>query len=82
MQTGHEPRDGRIPVDGRCLSRKDFLKTDGVFLRGDSVFERCWPYVYSLLGDPTTSKFNLEQVGVAQLPVGKEDQQSCSTLEG
>lgn len=56
--------------------------SDGVFLRGDSVFERCWPYVYSLLGDPSTSKLKPEQVGVAQLPVGKEGMQSYSTLGG
>lgn len=58
-----------------------------VFLRGESVFLRIWPYVYSLLGDPTLSSVKLssvkpEQVGIAPLPVSREGLQSYSALGG
>lgn len=56
--------------------------SDGAFIRGDAVFERCWPYVYALVGDPKMSSIKPEQVGVAQLPVGEEGQQSYSALGG
>lgn len=55
---------------------------DGAFLRGDSVFERCWPYVYSLAGTKSYPKVEPEQVGITQLPVGEEGQQSYSALGG
>jgi multiple sugar transport system substrate-binding protein len=40
----------------------------GTFLNGDSVFLRNWPYVYSLLSDPSESEVTPEQVGVSELP--------------
>ncbi len=40
----------------------------GVFLNGDAVFLRQWPYVYALTGDPEESKVKPEQVGVSELP--------------
>ena len=40
----------------------------GVFLNGDAVFLRQWPYVYALTTDPEQSKIKLEQVGVSELP--------------
>ncbi|MGB3681574.1 MAG: ABC transporter substrate-binding protein [Rubrobacteraceae bacterium] len=53
----------------------------GAFLQGNSVFLRNWPYVYGLLTDPEQSKINLDQVGVAPLPMG-EGGQSFSGLGG
>jgi len=41
---------------------------DGVFLRGDTVFYRCWPYVYSLAGTSDFPDVKPEQVGVSELP--------------
>ena len=43
-------------------------ETDGAFLRGDAIFERCWPYVYALTSDPAESKIKPDQVGVAEIP--------------
>jgi len=43
-------------------------ETDGAFLRGDAIFERCWPYVYALTSDPETSKIKPDQVGVSEIP--------------
>jgi multiple sugar transport system substrate-binding protein len=43
-------------------------ETDGAFLRGDAVFERCWPYVYALTSDPEASKIKQDQVGVSEIP--------------
>lgn len=40
----------------------------GVFLNGDAVFLRNWPYVYAMLSDPEASKIGPDQVGVAELP--------------
>jgi multiple sugar transport system substrate-binding protein len=46
----------------------DENETDAAFLRGDAVFERCWPYVYALTSDPETSKIKQDQVGVSEIP--------------
>jgi multiple sugar transport system substrate-binding protein len=43
-------------------------ETDGAFLRGDAIFERCWPYVYALTSDPEASKIKQDQVGVSEIP--------------
>jgi multiple sugar transport system substrate-binding protein len=43
-------------------------ESDGLFLNGDAVFHRCWPYVYAVLSDPAESEVRPEQVGVAELP--------------
>jgi multiple sugar transport system substrate-binding protein len=43
-------------------------ETDGAFLGGDAIFERCWPYVYALTSDPTASKIKPDQVGVSEIP--------------
>jgi multiple sugar transport system substrate-binding protein len=43
-------------------------ETDGAFLRGDAIFERCWPYVYALTSDPEASKIKPDQVGVSEIP--------------
>ena len=43
-------------------------ETEGGFLRGDAVFLRNWPYVYSLIGTSSYPKLKTDQVGVSELP--------------
>ncbi len=43
-------------------------ESDGLFLNGDAVFHRCWPYVYAVVSDPAQSEIRPEQVGVSELP--------------
>src|SRR5215203_153770 len=43
-------------------------ETEGGFLRGDAVFLRNWPYVYSLIGTSAYPKLKPKQVGVSELP--------------
>jgi multiple sugar transport system substrate-binding protein len=43
-------------------------ETEGGFLRGDAVFLRNWPYVYSLIGTSAYPKLKTDQVGVSELP--------------
>jgi multiple sugar transport system substrate-binding protein len=43
-------------------------ESDGLFLNGDAVFHRCWPYVYAIFRDPKESMVRPEQVGVSALP--------------
>jgi multiple sugar transport system substrate-binding protein len=43
-------------------------ETEGEFLRGDAVFLRNWPYVYSLIGTSAYPKLKTHQVGVSELP--------------
>lgn len=57
-------------------------ESQAYFLNGDAVFMRHWPYVYSLVSDPSQSKLETEQVGIAPLPVSEAGVQSSSTLGG
>src|ERR687889_2359084 len=43
-------------------------ETDGVFLSGDAVFLREWPYVYGLIGTSDYPNLKTDQVGVSELP--------------
>ena len=43
-------------------------ETDGVFLRGDTIFMREWPYAYALVGTSDYPNLKPEQVGVSELP--------------
>src|SRR5215216_649404 len=43
-------------------------ETDGVFLSGDAIFLREWPYAYALVGTSNFPKLEPEQVGVSELP--------------
>ena len=55
-------------VSPRAVTTYKESEGDGVFLRGDSVFYRCWPYVYSLAGTSDFPDVKPEQVGVSELP--------------
>ncbi|CAN5861745.1 ABC transporter substrate-binding protein [soil metagenome] len=56
-------------------------ESQGVFLRGDAVFCRNWPYMYSLSADPKESQIKQDQVGIAPLP-SAEGNESFSGLGG
>jgi multiple sugar transport system substrate-binding protein len=43
-------------------------ESEGVFLTGDALFLRNWPYVYALIGTSSYPKLEPEQVGVSELP--------------
>ena len=43
-------------------------ETDGVFLSGDAIFLREWPYAYALVGTSDYPNLEPEQVGVSELP--------------
>lgn len=46
-------------------------ESHGVFLRGDAVFIRNWPYMYALAGDPEQSQIKQEQIGIVPLPTAQ-----------
>src|SRR4051794_38310579 len=46
-------------------------ESEALFLRGESVFLRTWPQLYSKANDPEQSNIEQAQVGVAPLPAGK-----------
>lgn len=58
------------------------LESHGVFLRGESVFIRNWPYMYGLISDPEQSRIETAQVGIAPIPTGGGDSQSFGGLGG
>ncbi len=62
----------------------DFREQDTheVFLSGNAVFMRNWPYSYGLLTDPNQSQITPEQVGVAALPTVAAGARSFSCLGG
>jgi multiple sugar transport system substrate-binding protein len=51
-----------------------------IFLGGDAVFCRNWPYMYGLASDPEASDIKPEQIDLAPLPAGSE--KSVSGLGG
>jgi multiple sugar transport system substrate-binding protein len=57
--------DGVAP-EAVAIYKED--ESDGLFLNGDAVFHRGWPYVYAIFSDPNQSKIRPEQVGVSELP--------------
>src|SRR5215211_1549650 len=56
--------------------------SQAVFTNGDVVFMRNWPFVYGLLSDPESSQLRPEQVGISQLPVAGQGDESFSGLGG
>jgi ABC-type glycerol-3-phosphate transport system substrate-binding protein len=53
-----------------------------VFLSGEAVFMRNWPNVYARAADPSLSKIEQEQIGVAPLPVARAGDPTYSGLGG
>jgi multiple sugar transport system substrate-binding protein len=53
-----------------------------VFLAGEAVFMRNWPNVYARAADPSQSKIEQGQIGVAPLPVARAGDRAYSGLGG
>ena len=53
-----------------------------VFLSGEAVFMRNWPNVYARAADPSLSKIEQAQIGVAPLPVARAGDPTYSGLGG
>jgi len=66
LETERSMITDRIAPEAVTVYKED--ESAGVFLNGDGVFLRNWPYVYALIGDPAESKLKPEQVGVWELP--------------
>jgi multiple sugar transport system substrate-binding protein len=71
--------DGVTP---QAVASYTFGQADAVFLNGDVVFCRNWPYMYAAVGYPEISKIKPEQVGLSQLPVGEGHSQRAGCLGG
>ena len=71
--------DGVTP---RAVASYTFMESTTAFLNGDAVFCRGWPVLYGVVGDPEWSKIELEQVGMAQLPVDGGHRESSGCLGG
>ena len=70
--------DGVAPV---AVSIYKEPESHAIFLAGDAVFCRNWPYMYGLVEDPAQSSIKLDQVGIAAVPHAEGDQ-SFSGLGG
>ena len=57
-------------------------EAQSVFLNGDSVFMRNWPYIYGLAADEQESKVDQGRIGVSALPAGAGGNQTFSALGG
>jgi multiple sugar transport system substrate-binding protein len=71
--------DGVTP---QAVASYTVVESHVVFLDGDAVFCRNWPYMYGLVGVPEMSKIEREQVGLSQLPTGEGQSQSAGCLGG
>lgn len=58
------------------------LEAYTVFLAGDAVFMRNWPFVYALSADSKVSNVKPEQLGLAPLPTARVGERSSSGLGG
>ncbi len=56
------------------------IDSQEAFFAGDAVFMRGWPYMYALAGDD--AEVGPDQIGIAQIPVVSEGNQSYSCLGG
>jgi multiple sugar transport system substrate-binding protein len=57
------------------------LDAQQAFFAGDAVFLRGWPYMYTLALEGEAD-LNTDQIGIAQIPVSEEGNQSYSCLGG
>ena len=70
--------DGVSP--GEVASFRE-LESQEAFFAGDAVFLRGWPYMYALAGEGG-AEVGPGQIGIAQIPVASEGNQSYSCLGG
>jgi ABC-type glycerol-3-phosphate transport system substrate-binding protein len=71
--------DGISPIG---VADFEETETHSVFLRGDSVFARNWPYMYGLIGVKGESTIEAGQVGVSTLPAASEGHRGVSGIGG
>jgi multiple sugar transport system substrate-binding protein len=71
--------DGISPIG---VADFEETETHAVFLRGESVFARNWPYMYGLIGVKGESTIEPGQVGVSTLPAASEDRRGVSGIGG
>jgi multiple sugar transport system substrate-binding protein len=71
--------DGVAP--GAVPSFKEY-ESYTVFLNGDALFMRNWPYVYARAADSSLSRVEQGRIGVATLPVARPGSTSHSGLGG
>ncbi len=57
-------------ISPQALTNYTETESQSVFLNGDSVFLRGWPYMYSLAGNPEEADIEQNQVGIASMPAG------------
>ena len=69
-------------VAPKAVSSYKELESYTVFLDGDAVFMRNWPFAYALSTEPTRSSIRPEQIGVTPLPVSTEGGSTYSGLGG
>jgi multiple sugar transport system substrate-binding protein len=71
--------DGVAPEEVATLNEQEAL---AVFLAGDAVFMRNWPFAYGIVAASDEARIAPEQVGVAPIPVASEGWPSFSCLGG
>ena len=54
LQTERSMIDDGVAPEAVAIYKED--ESDGLFLNGDAVFHRGWPYVYAVAGDPAASR--------------------------
>lgn len=69
-------------VSPRGVSQYKEQESVSLFLRGDAVFMRNVPRMYALASDPSESRIDPEQIGVAELPVADASLDSTSSTGG
>jgi multiple sugar transport system substrate-binding protein len=69
-------------ISPRGVADFEETETHEVFLRGDSVFARNWPYMYGLIGVEGESGIEPGQVGVSTLPAASEELRGVSGIGG
>lgn len=71
--------DGVTPANVNTMRE---LESGDIFLKGESVFMRSWPYIYGVLLDDEKSQVKPGQIGIAKLPSGSADKRAYSCLGG
>jgi multiple sugar transport system substrate-binding protein len=83
---GHETARGNVESGVAPLSVATYKELESltVFIQGDAVFNRNWPFGYAIAtgGMAAGSSLKPEWVGVAQLPVTNPGDESFATLGG
>lgn len=71
--------DGVVPATVTSLREED---TWELFMGGQAVFMRNWPFAYNLVNDPSVSQLTPEQIGIAPVPAADANRPHFSCLGG